>query len=91
MNYTLYVGENCHDCKKVCKTIVEMQLDIEVKNIDKGEKPPMDLFILPALVNQNGDLKAYGVDIVDFIKAPANQVKSIGLLKRIMKFAKDHC
>jgi len=77
MNYILYVGENCHDCTKVCKTIVEMRLDIPVKNIDKGEVPPMDLFIFPALLTESGDLKAYGMDIVQFLKDPKNNAPKI--------------
>jgi hypothetical protein len=91
MKYELYVGENCHDCKKICKTIVEMQFDIPVKNIDLGDTPPRDLFILPALLNQQGDIKAYGVDIVDFLKDPVNRAPRMSLFKRMMKFIKDHC
>lgn len=91
MKYTLYVGENCHDCKKVCKTIVELRFDITVKNLDKGAEPPFDLFILPAIVNEKGDLKAYGVDIIDFIKNPVNKVERLSFYKRIMNFVRENC
>ena len=91
MKYYLFVGENCHDCKKVCKTIVEMRLDIPVKNIDKGVQPPMDLFILPALVTPEGNLKAYGLDIVDYLKNPINNAPQMSFIKRIMQIIKDYC
>jgi hypothetical protein len=71
--------------------MVEMQLDIPIKNIDTGEQPPLDIYILPALFNSNGDLKAYGVDIVDFLKDPANKAPRLSLWKRMMNFVKDHC
>ena len=91
MKYELYVGENCHDCKLVCKTIVEMQLDIPVNNIDEGAQAPIDLHILPALFTANGELKAYGVDIVDFLKNPANNAPRLSFFQRMMKFIRDHC
>ncbi len=83
MSYQLYVGENCHDCLKVQKTIVELGIKLEVKNLDKGEKPPMDLFILPALLNENGELKAYGIDIVDFLKKQPEITSSKPWWKRL--------
>ncbi|MGB0390348.1 MAG: hypothetical protein ACPGD5_02190 [Salibacteraceae bacterium] len=91
MKYTLYVGENCHDCKKVCKTIVEQRLDIPVKNLDKGDAPPFDLFILPAIVNEKGDLKAYGTDIIAFIKNPDNNIRRLGFFQRLMNTVREYC
>ncbi len=67
MKYQLYVGENCHDCQKVKQAVQDKGYPLEIKNMDKGDKPPMDLFILPALLSNNGELKAYGIDIVDFL------------------------
>ncbi len=72
MKYQLFVGENCHDCHKVQKTIVELGLKLDIKNLDKGDKAPMDLFILPALLTAEGKLKAYGMDIIDFLKEEEN-------------------
>ncbi len=74
MKYQLFVGENCHDCQKVQKTIVELGLKLDIKNLDKGDKAPMDLFILPALLSQNGELKAYGIDIIDYLKTYENSL-----------------
>ncbi|MBD79552.1 MAG: hypothetical protein CL840_11595 [Crocinitomicaceae bacterium] len=91
MKYELYVGENCHDCKKVCRTIVEMRLDIPVKNIDKGEIPPIDLFIFPALITTDGDLKAYGMDIVHFLKDQRNKAPRLSIFHRLMNFVREHC
>ena len=90
MKYVLYVGENCHDCFKVNKTVVELGLDIPVKNIDKGENPPMDLFILPALFTEDGKLKAYGLDIVSFLKDPKNEAPVKTLWSKLTSyFSKD--
>ncbi len=89
MSFVIYVGENCHDCKKVCKTIIEMQLDIPILNIDKGNKPPMDLFIFPALLTEKGELKGYGLDIVDFLKDSKNGVPRLSFFKRIFKIIRD--
>jgi hypothetical protein len=74
MKYQLFVGENCHDCQKVQKTIIELGLKLDIKNLDKGDKAPMDLFILPALLSQNGELKAYGIDIIDYLKTYENSL-----------------
>lgn len=72
MKYQLYVGENCHDCQKVQKTIVELGLKIDIQNLDSGDKAPMDLFILPALLTESGQLLAYGIDIIDYLKEQEN-------------------
>lgn len=76
MSYQLFVGENCHDCLKVQKTIVELGIKLDIKNLDKGDKAPMDLFILPALLTESGDLKAYGIDIIDYLKKQENSKPS---------------
>ena len=89
MNYILYVGENCHDCQKVCKTIIEMQLDIPILNIDEGNKPPIDLYIFPALITDDGSLKAYGLDIVEFLKDSKNNAPKISFFKRLFGNKKD--
>ncbi len=68
MKYTLYVGEDCHDCDHVEKALRKRQ-DIEVINVDTDQKdqPPSPIFIRPALF-EGQDLKAYGVDILDILK-----------------------
>lgn len=91
MNYVLYVGENCHDCKKVCRTIVEMRLDIPILNIDEGAKPPIDLFIFPALLSEKGDLKAYGLDIIEFLKYSKDKAPKISFFKRMFNTVKKYC
>ena len=67
-DFTIFIGENCHDCQKVLNGILKNGWNITVVNIDKdGVQLPLDLFVLPALVHNSGDLKAYGVDILEYL------------------------
>lgn len=84
MSYELYVGENCHDCQLVHKAIIELGIKVEIKNLDKGAEAPMDLFILPALLTTNGDLKAYGIDIIDYLKRTQNEMPKKSGWKRFL-------
>ena len=86
MKYQLFIGENCHDCQKVQKTIVELGLKLDIKNLDKGDKAPMDLFILPALLTKEGNLKAYGMDIIEFLKEEGNTAPTSGLKSFLQRF-----
>jgi glutaredoxin len=74
--FIIYTGENCHDCDKVLGQLDELHIEVEVVNIDKGEKKPeVDLFVMPALLANNRDIKAYGVDIVKYLKRSLEAVK----------------
>ncbi|UTW62225.1 hypothetical protein KFE98_19820 [bacterium SCSIO 12741] len=88
MKYHLFVGENCHDCKKVHQKIVEQGLDVEVKNLDHGDESPVDLFILPALLSSDGDLKAYGMDIIDYLQKPEAEAERLSWLTRWLRGGK---
>ncbi len=68
MSYTLYIGEDCHDCGLVVSFIEKNHLDVSVVNLDKdARKPPIEIFIRPALF-RNDDLAGYGVDIIAYLK-----------------------
>lgn len=68
MSFKVYTGENCHDCHLVEDYINEHKLEVEVSNLDTEEvTPPIDIYARPALF-KDGDLKAYGVDIIDYLK-----------------------
>jgi hypothetical protein len=67
MSRVLYVAENCHQCALVGGWVRE-HTDIEIKNVDTGtERPPIQIFIYPALFENDG-LKAYGDDIIPLLK-----------------------
>ncbi len=68
MSYTLYTGNNCTQCKAVIDFLIAQGVSYEEVNIDEGDKkPPVKLFIFPALF-KNNTLIAYGVDIIDALK-----------------------
>ena len=67
MQYKLYVGNNCHDCEFVVKTISKWPFDITIVNVDHGVKPPFHIFIYPALLDEENELLAYGHDIVTLL------------------------
>ncbi|MDR9399557.1 MAG: glutaredoxin domain-containing protein [Salibacter sp.] len=69
MQYQLFVGKDCHDCQKVIDYIEENNLNVEIIDLDEDNatQPPVDIFVRPALFVGN-ELKAYGVDIIAFIK-----------------------
>lgn len=68
MNYTLYTGNNCHQCKAVIDFLIAQKVSYEEVNIDEEDKkPPVELFIFPALFKGN-TLIAYGIDIIDVLK-----------------------
>ncbi len=63
MNYTIFIGEDCHECAKVIKFIRDENLNVRIVNLDKeSEKPPLQIYIRPSLF-KNDELIAYGTDI----------------------------
>jgi len=69
MRYKLFVGNNCHDCEHVVSTIAKWPLDISIINVDNGAKPPFDIFIYPALLDEDNELLAYGYDIITLLES----------------------
>lgn len=64
---TLYIAENCHQCAEVSGWVKENSPETIITNVDKGgDKPPISIFIYPALFEGDG-LIAYGEDIVPFL------------------------
>lgn len=58
--FTLYISDCCHDCGNVVAYINNNNVDCEIRNIDRpDEKPPMQIFIIPALA-RGKQLLAYG-------------------------------
>ena len=70
MRYVVFVGTNCHDCHLVKEFLDAENIEASIENIDtpNGVKPPHDVYALPALFIE-GKLIAYGVDIIEKIKA----------------------
>ena len=68
MSYIVYTGDDCHDCQTVADFIKKHNLEVSISNIDtETVEPPVDIFARPALF-RDGDLKAYGVDIIDYLE-----------------------
>jgi len=68
MRYTLYVGENCHQCADVLEFMESEQIEFEKINVDHTDKkPPIPLFAFPALF-ENEELMCYGSDIINYLK-----------------------
>jgi glutaredoxin 2 len=58
--YTVYISNHCPGCVRVLNYLKEQDVSCKIFNIDKEEKdPPVNVFILPALMNDK-DLVAYG-------------------------------
>ena len=67
-DYTLYVGENCHECSYVVEFLDNHEINYRKINIDKSnEEPPIALFAFPALFLEN-QLLCYGSDIETYFK-----------------------
>ncbi len=68
MSYTLYIGDDCHECDEVVDFIKANGTEIRVVNIDQeNETPPVKVYIRPSLF-KDGDLVAYGSDIIGYFK-----------------------
>lgn len=66
--YTLYIGDDCHDCHIVQEFIATHSLDVKIIDADQAEvKPVFDIFVRPALMRSD-TLVAYGLDVVDHLK-----------------------
>ena len=66
MTYTLYVGENCHQCQTVIDFLQREGVEYTKVNVDLDqEKPPIELFAFPALF-LNQELIKYGTDIITY-------------------------
>ena len=65
-NYIIYIANNCHDCAYVSSSIKDLE-GLDIRNVDEGEgEPPVYIAAYPALF-KNGELKAYGADINDYL------------------------
>jgi len=68
MNYTVYIGNDCHQCDEVVKYLDEHHPEVKIVNIDTEEVyPPVKIYIRPTLF-KNNQLVCYGSDIVDHFK-----------------------
>lgn len=67
MSWTLFIRENCHDCELVIAWLKAHSVAFEIDDIDRprDDRTPR-LFAAPALC-QEGELKAYGTDIIGFL------------------------
>lgn len=63
IDYTLYIGENCHQCDSVIEFMDNNNISYTKINVDRSSHdPPVSLFAFPALF-QGDTLLRYGSDI----------------------------
>lgn len=75
MKYTLYIGENCHQCARVIAYINEKEISCKVINVDLEEaSPPIPIFAFPALF-EDENLLRYGSDIITFLDEQSSKSK----------------
>lgn len=68
MSYTVYIGDDCHECDEVVEYIKANQPDIPIYNLDHDDKvPPQKIYVRPTLFKGN-DVIAYGGDIIRYFK-----------------------
>jgi len=66
--YTLFVGENCHQCEDISNFLKINNISYREINVDlTDEKPPIQLFAFPALF-KGQILLRYGSDIKKYFK-----------------------
>jgi glutaredoxin len=65
MNYTIYIKDDCTQCKRVVNAIPHRTKEIQILDIDQlNNSNPT--FIVPALFHKN-QLLAYGKDIISYV------------------------
>ena len=68
MKYTLYIGNNCHQCAEVVKYMEDNMLEFKKINVDESDsEPPIPIFAFPALFEEK-ELIGYGTDIIHYFQ-----------------------
>ncbi len=67
MNYSLCISPTCPNCISVLKSLNEMKISINIKNIEKQKNKTCVSPIVPALY-RGRKLVAYGKDIIKHFK-----------------------
>ena len=67
--YTIFIGDNCHECAEVQRELKKLDIEVDIFNIDHDSKrPPIQTFAYPAIFKGN-ILLAYGSDIISYLKS----------------------
>ena len=68
MKPVIYIANRCHQCGLVKDYVKTSGVDTDIYNVDlQSIKPPIDIFIYPALFIDS-KLVAYGEDIISYFK-----------------------
>ncbi|MGB0369170.1 MAG: glutaredoxin domain-containing protein [Flavobacteriales bacterium] len=68
MKPIIYVANRCHQCAMVKDFVKKSGVDTDIYNVDLSTaKPPIDIFVYPALFMES-KLVAYGEDIIDYFE-----------------------
>ncbi|MEM9023948.1 MAG: hypothetical protein AAGB22_09410 [Bacteroidota bacterium] len=79
MQYTVYIGSDCHHCQDVVEFMRYNRIPHRVVHLGKDkEEPPIDLFVFPALFRDD-KLVGYGTDIMDFLQPEIAKTRKVGI------------
>lgn len=68
MSYTIFIGDDCHECDEVVEYMSANHPEVPVYNLDRDpERPPSHIYVRPTLFKDK-DLVAYGSDIIRYFK-----------------------
>lgn len=84
MGYVVYTGNDCHDCDVVVKAMKKHKIKFREVQVDRdGIEPPIDVFIRPALFEED-QLLAYGRDILPHFGIAADVPVPLGIMLKRM-------
>ncbi|MBL4706851.1 MAG: hypothetical protein JKY48_00230 [Flavobacteriales bacterium] len=67
MKYTLFTGDNCHQCSHVITFMEKWKIEFRIVNIDHSEeRPSVRIYAFPALF-EGDELIGYGTDIKEYL------------------------
>lgn len=68
MNYTIFIGDDCHECDEVVEYMKDNQPEVPIYNLDHDDKePPIKVYVRPTLFN-GSELVCYGSDIIRYFE-----------------------
>lgn len=67
MKYTLFTGDNCHQCAHIITYLEKREIQFRLINVDHSEEPPpIKIYAFPALF-EGDELIGYGTDIKEYL------------------------
>lgn len=68
MSYTVFIGDDCHECDEVVEYMKANKPNVPIYNLDRDDKkPPLNIYVRPTLFKDE-EVIAYGSDIIKYFK-----------------------